>query len=163
MVDIHIDRLTNSIVKRATGEVFETDVLEVVTEDLLNLSNWNFDWLKESHFHTIYKLVTEVEPQVIQGLLSLSPQKDHVWLSLVENAPLNLGRNGVYEGVAGNLFAFACRHSVELGLDGFVAFEAKSALVKHYQNTLRAKIIVGNRMYLDNLAAQFLIEKYYSK
>ena len=40
-------------------------------------------------------------------------------MDLIESAPFNLGRNKIYEGVAGNLVAFACKVSFQRGFAGF--------------------------------------------
>jgi len=42
-----IDKLTNSIVNRITGESFATDVIELKREELKTLKRgWKFDWNK---------------------------------------------------------------------------------------------------------------------
>lgn len=82
-------------------------------------------------------------------------------MNLVESAKFNRGKNKLYLGVAGNLFAFACKYSFELGYDGFVSFTAKTSLVKHYQDQLKAKVLSGSRMYLDTNAAITLINQYF--
>jgi hypothetical protein len=48
---------------------------------------------------------------IIQGLMSVSDYGDHFYLHLVESAPFNLGKKKLYQGVPGNLFAFACKRS----------------------------------------------------
>ena len=48
-------------------------------------------------------------PNIIQGILSLTIEPDHVYMDLLESAPFNRGRNKLYEGVAGNLVAYACK------------------------------------------------------
>jgi hypothetical protein len=105
MVNIEIDRLTNSIINAVTGDVFDTEVLVANAQDLkITKKEWHFDWEKELKKGEVYKLVIEGNPNIVQGLLSLIDQKDHTYVSLVENAPYNIGVNKIYEGVAGNLF-----------------------------------------------------------
>ena len=42
-----IDKLTNSIVNRRTGESFATDIIELKKEELKSLKKgWKFDWDK---------------------------------------------------------------------------------------------------------------------
>ena len=84
----------------------------------------------------------------------MSIEPDHVYMHLVENAPFNIGQNKLYEGVAGNLVAHACKVSFQQGFDGFVAFTAKTKLVAHYQKTLGAYTLGGNRMIIPKDAAQ---------
>ena len=49
---------------------------------------------------------------------------------------------------------------MDVGCDGFVAFTAKNKLIGHYQETLGAKVLSGQRMFIDESAAQRLIDKY---
>ena len=81
----------------------------------------------------------------------------------IENAKFNKGKEKLYAGVAGNLVAFVCHFSQENGFDGFVAFNAKTVLVRHYQETLMATHLRGSRMYIDNMAANRLIKQYFKK
>ena len=53
----------------------------------------------------VFKLTITNNSDIIQGLLSLSLEPDHVYMHLLENAPFNIGQKKLYEGVAGNLFA----------------------------------------------------------
>jgi hypothetical protein len=62
---------------------------------------------------------------VIQGLLSLEDRRDHIYVHLVENAKRNRGRSKMFTGVAGNLFAFACKMAFEKGYKGDVALLPK--------------------------------------
>jgi len=82
-------------------------------------------------------------------------------MHLVENAPFNIGQNKLYEGVAGNLVAHACKVSFQQGFNGFVAFTAKTKLIVHYQKNLGAYSLSGNRMIISKEAAQVLIDKYF--
>ena len=100
-------------------------------------------------------------PNVVQGLLSLIDQKDHTYVSLVENAPYNIGANKVYEGIAGNLFAFACKTAFEQGYEGYIAFHAKTELVEHYTKSLGAKRINTQLMYVDTREATILVNRYF--
>ena len=54
-------------------------------------------------------------------------------MHLVKSVWFNKGRDKAYFGVPGNLVAYACKVSVDKGYEGFPAFDAKSALIKHYQ------------------------------
>jgi len=159
-----IDKLSNSIVNRISGDSFDTDVIELQTADLKNLKKgWKFDWKKEASTGNVYKLVIRITPEVIQGLISLIDRGDHIYMNLIETARHNFGKNKTYEGVAGNLVAFACQQSFTKGYDGIVAFEAKTKLIEHYRLTLKAQLYSGNRMYIDQKAAMFLIDKYFNK
>ena len=98
---------------------------------------------------------------VIQGLLSLTLESNHVYLHLHKNAPFNIGQNKLYEGVAGNLVAHPCKVSFQQRFNGFVAFTAKTKLIEHYQKTLGAYTLGGHRMIIPTQSAQILIDKYF--
>jgi hypothetical protein len=108
-----------------------------------------------------YKLTIVNNPTIIQGPLSITIEYDHIFINLLESAPFNIGQNKLYEGVAGNLVAFACKASFQKGFDGFVAFTAKTQLIKHYEKTLGAFLFKNQRMIIDSRAAKRLVEKYY--
>ena len=164
-LDFVIDKLTNSIENISTGEVFDTIVVRLTSKDLKSIikSEWQFDWSKELNDKTkeVYKLTTEHNPTIIQGLLSIEDKEDHIFMHLIESSKFNKGKNKIYLGVPGNLVAFACKISVDRGFEGFVAFDAKSALIKHYQETLHATHFRGLRMFIETKAALRLISQYF--
>ena len=82
-------------------------------------------------------------------------------MKLLESAQFNLGEQKLYEGVAGNLVAYACKVSFQKGYDGFVAFTAKSQLIKHYEETLGTYHFKNQRMIIDTNSARYLITKYF--
>jgi len=164
-LDFEIDKITNSIENSLTGETFLTEIIKVLNKDTgqIKKTDWQFDWIGElkNNDREIYKLNTINNSNVIQGLISLKDNNDHIFIHLIENAKINRGKNKLYKGVAGNLVAFACRISFEKGYDGVVAFVAKSKLVKHYELTLGAKQFSGNRMFIDTAEALILVKEYF--
>ena len=82
-------------------------------------------------------------------------------MNLLESAPFNMGKDKLYEGVPGNLVAYACRVSSRNGHEGFVSFTAKTKLIKHYENTLGAYHFGGHKMIIPTHAAQNLIDCYF--
>jgi len=109
----------------------------------------------------VYKLTTVNNPLIIQGLLSIEDKQDHIFMHLPESAKFNKGKEKVYFGVPGNLAAYACKVSFDKGYEGFLAFDAKSALIKHYQESLHATHFRGLRMFIETNAALRLISKYF--
>lgn len=165
-VDFIIDRLTNSIQNTISGDSFATEVVRLTKGDLKQAaqkSGWNFNWKKEldDNAKEVYKLIIISSPDIIQGLLSITVEPDHIFMNLVESAPFNIGKNKLYEGVAGNLVAFACQLSFQRGFEGFVAFDAKTKLIPHYKKSLGAVQFRGQRMIIPTHAAQILIDKYF--
>jgi hypothetical protein len=162
MIDIFIDELTNSIIEVATGNIFETVITEATTDDLKDISGWNFNWMKERRLRVVYKLTTVDDPTTIHGLISWELQQGFLYTTLLENAPFNIGKDRqIFKGVAGNLVAFACKISFEKGFGGYIAFDAKTQLIEHYQKTLGAKLIRGQRMFIETNEALILVKRYF--
>jgi hypothetical protein len=165
-LDFVIDKLTNSIQNTISGDSFETEVSLLRNEDMkqvIKKNGWNFDWKKElkDNSKEVYKLTIVNNLQVVQGLMSLSRKKDHIFMELLETAPFNLGRNKLYEGVPGNLVAYACRLSFQIGFEGFVSFISKTKLINHYEKSLGAEHFGGHLMVINTEAAQLLVDKYF--
>lgn len=125
----------------------------------------NFDWKSEFHdlSKEVYKLNIINNPNIVQGLLSITIESDHIFMNLLESAPFNIGKQKLYEGIAGNLVAYTCKVSFQKGYDGFVAFTAKSRLIKHYEDTLGAYHFRNQRMIIDTESAKFLVTKYFKR
>lgn len=162
---MRVDKLTKSIQLRISGEVFDTMIEQLwpTDSDLLKDGAWQFDWVRELHQkeREVYKLTTILNPTIIQGLISLEDLGDHIFVHLIENAEFNKGRQKLFEGVPGNLFAFACKMSFEKGYGGFVAFDSKTVLIPHYEKTLGAKPLAGIRMFFSRQAAYKLAVQYF--
>lgn len=164
-LDFHIDKLTNSIENTTTGEVFDTEIVRIIAIDKKQIrkTDWQFNWhleLNDSQ-KEVFKLTTQNNPLIIQGLLSIEDKKDHIFMHLIESAKFNKGREKTYYGVPGNLVAYACKLSMERGYKGFLAFDAKTVLIKHYQETLHATHFRGKRMFIETNAAIRLISNYF--
>ncbi len=124
---------------------------------------WNFNWKLEFDEikKEVYKLTIVNNPSIIQGLLSVTIEQDHVFMDLLESAPFNIEKHKIYEGVAGNLVAYACKISFQKGFEGFVSFTAKTKLIDHYEKTLGAYHFKNQRMIIDTQASKTLVEKYF--
>ena len=158
-----IDKLTKSIEEVATGHSFDTDIVLATAADIRrSKSKWIFDWHQERNEYEVYKLVAPKVGPAIQGLMSLHRMPDHVHVNLLESNPQNVGRRKKYDGVAGNLVAYAAKLSLELGFGGAVSFDAKSELISHYEKTLKAKRVGrSQRMVIEEPEAMALIEQYF--
>jgi hypothetical protein len=83
-------------------------------------------------------------------------------MHLIENSSFNKGRAKIYEGVAGNLIAYACKLSLEKGYDGYLIFVAKTRLIEHYKSKLGATPFGrGNQMVIETQASLSLIKQYF--
>lgn len=161
-----IDKLTNSIENVITGDSFETEISVLRKEEIKQITKknkWDFNWMIElkNPAKEVYKLTIVNNPNIIQGLVSIEAKADHVHMHLVESAPYNKGKNKMYAGVAGNLVAFACRRSFQLGHEGNIAFKAKTQLIEHYVKTLGAFHIGRANMIIDTENALKLTNKYF--
>jgi len=102
-LDFVIDKLTNSIQNTITGDSFPTEVSRFTLNDLKTATKkngWLFDWKCELNDNRkdVYKLTIVNNPTIIQGLVSISKETDHIFMNLLENAPFNLGKNKIYDG-----------------------------------------------------------------
>ncbi|WP_432671080.1 hypothetical protein [Flavobacterium sp. SM2513] len=68
---------------------------------------------------------------------------------------------GVIVSVSGNLVADACKVSFQKGFDGFVAFTAKTNLIKHYEENLGAFHFKNQRMIIETESAKKLVKKIF--
>ena len=165
-LDFEIDKLTHSLEDTSTGCILLTEVLPLDKTDLKVISKklgWKFNWKSEfiAMENQVFKLVLQKEPKIIQGIVSLKKDVDHIFMNLIETAPHNYGKDKRYYGVMGNLVAFACKLSFVSGFEGCIAFIAKTKLIPHYKKELGAELLWGQRMSIETDAAINLIEKYY--
>jgi hypothetical protein len=161
-----VDKLTNSIQNTISGDSFPTEVSRLTKADLRQVtkkSGWAFNWKTEldDNAREVYKLTINNNPNIIQGILSLTIEPDHIYMDLLESAPFNRGKNKLYEGVAGNLVAYACKVSFQNGFDGYLSFTAKTKLIDHYVKTLGAYHFGGHLMIINTIAANKLIDQYF--
>lgn len=165
-IDIEIDKLTNSIENAFSGDNFDTELIPITKEDLRPIkkgNGWQFDWRYEFEQpgRLIYKLTIKGNPNVIQGLISFSDEKDHLFMHLIESAPFNKGKDKIYVGVAGNLVAFLCKESYDRKYEGFISFISKTRLIEHYERTLGAIHVGNHKMVIFPDEALLLINKYF--
>jgi len=164
-LDFIIDKLTNSIENTLTGEVFDTEIVKLTSVDAKQIqkAEWQFNWHTELKDKTkeVYELTTVNNLTIIQGLVSIEDKQDHIFMHLIESAKFNKGKSKVYFGVPANLVAYACKISMDKGYEGFLAFDAKSALIRHYEQSLHATHFRGLRMFIETSAALRLISLYF--
>ena len=128
----------------------------------LRKKGWKFDWSKpQKEGCDVFKLYVS-ESDELQGLIAIKNEfaDSYTYVNIVENAPHNVGHTGKYQGCGAHLFAIACKESWDNGFDGYVVMVAKTNLIHHYESTLHAQLIGGQRMYLDSKASLDLIKKY---
>ena len=166
-LDFEIDILTHSIENAVSGESFLTEVMPLSKSDLLQITKknrWQFNWKNEygKQDREVFKLIIINNPMIIQGLISLEVKSGFIEIPLIESAPFNFRHNKMYNGVSGNLVAFACKLSFECGFDGYIGFVAKTKLIAHYEAKLGAKHVGNQRMIIEKPQAEFLVKKYFN-
>ncbi len=168
-IDIQIDSLTNCLVCRETGAQLDTEfrlVLKTISKKdavALQRKGWKFDWsIPHQHDYEVYELLLKDDTQV-QGMIALKHIRDQFYthVDIVEAAPENIGHLGKYKGVGAHLFAIACKLSWDVGNEGYVQFTAKTNLVEHYRETLGARNIDSQKMFIDSYGALKLIKTYF--
>jgi len=163
-VDILIDSITDCLIDTRTGEEVETAyrVREMPIRPK-DYKGWKFDWsITEKNGYDIYELFLK-DDDTVQGRISVKIVGGVADVDIVETAPHNYTHKGIYEGVGAHLFAIACQVSFDAGYGGFVAFTSKSDLVEYYKEKLNAGVFRDRRMYIDEKAAQILLDKYMRK
>ncbi len=164
-LDFVIDKLTNSIENTLSGEVFDTQIIAVTEKDIKGITrkDWQFNWKSEHKDKSkeIYKLTTANNASIIQGLVAIEDKQDHIFMHLLESAKFNIGKHKLYLGVPGNLVAFACKLAFDRNYDGYVAFDSKTKLISHYQKSIGATHLRGQRMFIDTESAGKLVAQYF--
>ena len=154
------------ILDNQTKNLVEAEIVLGSTKDMpLKKDGWNFTWrsITRRKGTETYILRLKSNPSSIQGVLHLKKQEGMLIMDLVEIAPHNIGRkNKRYKYVAGCLIAFACRESFKLegNYKGFLTFESKTRLIEWYMENYHAKIAMGQKMYIDPIGGEELINTY---
>ena len=163
-IEIEIDKLTNSIVNVISGDILQTEFHKVNKKEIRK-KDWLFNWHRElkNDKVNVYKMTIKDNLLIIQGLLSFIVGDGFIFVNLAESAKFNRGKGKIYEGVGGNMFAFACKKSMDMGFGGYVSFIAKTALIAYYRKTLGAEPTSGQRMYIGKESAEKLVKQYFKK
>lgn len=153
------------IQNRLTTEVVKCQIKKASLAKLqAGRNNFQFDWQNEYRQSDIYALSTTENREIIQGLIGVRTQQGFLLLTLIERAGFGEENTKVYEGIAKLLIAFACKLSMEAGMEGCVAFDAKSTLVGYYAKISgAARIGTSNRMIILPEHAQKLITLLYEE
>ncbi len=163
-VDILIDGITDCLIDTRTGEEVETEYrMRETPIRPKDYRGWKFNWsITEKSGYDIYELFLK-DDDAVQGRISVKIDGGVADVDIVETAPHNYGHRGIFTGVGAHLFAIACQVSLDAGYDGFVTFTSKSSLVEYYKEKLNAGVFRDRRMYIDEEAAQILLDKYMRK
>jgi len=146
-----------------TGEKIASEILPPSKSDLKSANkNFHFDWNEEARKAEVYKLVIKND-KFIHGFIGIIPEQDHLVLDLVELASINIGRNKLYERVAGNLIAFAGRIALDQ-FDGYMMMISKSELIEHYSNRYGFTQLRSTQKLISYPSnTKILVASYYEK
>jgi len=134
---------------------------------------WRFNFAKyskEKNTYT-YVLITELNPDIIQGCLIYKMlNNEEPYMAYLEIAPHNKGIEKEFLDIAGCLIAFACRLSFKLGegdFKGWLAFdvleekkEDEIKLMTVYSSKYGAKRFGETTMLIEPKEGERLIDKY---
>ena len=87
-LDFVVDALTNSIRNTISGDSFRTELLRLTKNDLKQITKkngWNFNWKTEleNNIKEVYKLTIVGNTNIVQGLVSLTKNSDHIYMDLL--------------------------------------------------------------------------------
>lgn len=143
MITLTIDEIIPCLRNVETGEIYETEVIQLTRKSFLSKFNrntgWYVNWSKFDSTTEIYALVLKGTVD-IQGLIAIRYDEEAKAVHLVwacaspDNNIWQYGRQK-YSGVGGHLFAIASELSVKKGFDGYVYGEAiDEELYNYYIN-----------------------------
>lgn len=147
------------VVEVKTGKKEKVRISQSNSSELQKLKSFNFEWSKESKFE-VYKLSLISNSQIL-GLLSIERVigELRIEIRLLEISTENIGKNKLYDRVAGILIAFACKESFKNGFYGFVSLIPKTELIKHYIEKYGFQQF-GRHLAIEMQASELLMNRY---
>ena len=147
------------VVEVKTGKKEKVRVSQLKSSELVRLEAFEFEWSKESKFE-VYKLSLISNEQIL-GLLSIERilEELRIEIRLLEISTKNIGKDKLYDRVAGILIAFACKESFKNGFYGFVSLVPKTKLIKHYIDKYGFEQF-GRHLAIELQASELLMNRY---
>ena len=165
-IDVEIDEFVPCLRDVRTGEIVDTVVREVTDRSILKeyteKSGWYINWKSVPKDCRICALQLKGD-DAFQGLVAFKAEEKNMatYAHWVVAAPHNRGANKEYSGVGAHLFAIMAEESVNAGFGGFMYGKAANQeVMKHYIDTLGAVHIGDLRFFIDEEAAQKLLDEY---
>lgn len=147
---------------RMTGEKRVAVITPVDKADLKQIGKrryW-FNWSKEKGYE-LYKIHFSGCIDIL-GLLSIQafPSESRIQIRLLSVSRENVGNNGEYKHIAGNLITFACMESLKrFRATACVSLIPKTKLIGHYIEKYGFKDAKTN-LYLEGEAMLKLVKQY---
>jgi len=147
------------VVEVKTGKTEKVRISQLKSSELLKLDSFDFDWSKETKYE-VYKLSLISSEQVL-GLLSIERviEELRIEIRLLEISTQNVGKDKLYDRVAGILIAFACKESFKNGFYGFVSLIPKTKLIRHYKEKFGFEQF-GRHLAIELQGSETLINRY---
>lgn len=140
MITFQIDELTPCLKEVSTGEIYDTEVVQIKRKSFLSKFNkktgWYVNWGKFPEGTEVYALVLKGTMD-IQGLVAIQYDQDSQAVCVLwgctspENNIWQYGKKR-FAGVGGHLFSIASDLSVKAGFDGFVIADAMDKELYEY-------------------------------
>ncbi len=172
MINVWIDEFTPCLKDAMTGDIVETEVVQITRKSYLAKYNkrtqWYVNWTDLLTDHEIYALVLKGTTD-IQGLVALQKNTDYqaVYVAWMCTAPQNnklIIDQPKYLGVGGHLFAICIDKAIEYGFDGVITgFAANAELLQHYCDVFGAvplKILHPYHFMIEENEAKRIKEAY---
>jgi len=147
------------VVEVKTGKTEKVRISQLKSSELLKLDSFDFDWSKETKYE-VYKLSLISNEQVL-GLLSIERviEELRIEIRLLEISTQNVGKDKLYDRVAGILIAIACKESFKNGFYGFVSLIPKTKLIRHYKEKYGFEQF-GRHLAIELQGSETLINRY---
>jgi hypothetical protein len=152
-----------NIVEKSTGKFFPIVIKPVESVDFKSLERkrYYFDW-KSEQYEEVYKLCKAGSDDIL-GLISFEriPEEWRIHIRLLTVSRENKGKDKKYDGIAGNLIAFAAKTAVrEYGELACVSLRPKSQIAQHYIDKYNMNI-TGLTLSIEVPEILDLIRKYH--
>lgn len=146
----------------STGKNLEIEIVPVESKDYkkLTATRYFFKW-KDQASNDVYKVLIKGQNDII-GVMSLNhlPDEYRIEIKLLASAKENMGKEKIYERIAGNLIAYACRlASKNYGANAAVTLFPKTKLIRHYTKCYGMEP-VGTQLMLFGKSLFDILKKY---
>lgn len=152
------------ITEVSTGKVKKVKVLVLDRKDIKKIpkSRYSFDWKKVDAAATIFILCEEGGQDILGAMAILKfPEEVRNEIKLLAVSRENVGKNKLYEGIAGCLIGFACRECLnEYDELAAVSLVPKTKLKPHYMRKYGMQD-AGYQIFLSDISLMKIINKYY--
>jgi hypothetical protein len=158
------------LLQHRNGENYTADFYPLTRADLQNMrksEGWTrgLDWkyFLDKVDTQVYKLVVHGDDEIQGCIAFINDFNEFALVELIEKAPVNRKPNMQFSNIAAVMLAFASKSILDLGGLGYICFEPKTGLSKHYENTYNAKFYNPrlNLMTILEVDAKRLIGLYY--